>query len=66
MNKYEVTIKIEGHWGTKYKEKTFFAENDERAEEIAEEILDMIETRYSENAWGAYEEASIDDVVRVG
>jgi len=65
MSQYEVQIVIEGAWGTKLKCKKFLADNDAQAEEIAEEILENINVRYSENSWGAYEEAYIDDVVKI-
>lgn len=65
MRKYQVTIMIDGHWGTQRIEKIIITANDDEAEQLAEEFLDTIETRHSENSWGAYEEAYIQDIVKI-
>lgn len=65
MRKYQVTIMIDGHWGTQRREKIIIAANDDEAEQLAEEFLDTIETRHSESSWGAYEEAYIQDIVKI-
>ena len=65
LNKYKVVVAIEGNWRTRYEETIVYAEDEEEAKYKAEKFLDSIDTKYSENSLGGYEEASIEDIILI-
>lgn len=62
MRRYRITVMIDGHWGTRYRERIVEAWDEEQAEALAERFLNTIETRYDEDGFGAYEEATVEDI----